>query len=123
MSFTDIIFKSTNITVQENLKSLVVQKLTSLEKYIGDETDFKCEVEFEKITSHNNGNICRVEVNLWLSGKLHRAESTKETFEAAVDIVRDELDSELHKDHDKRQTLARKGGREIKEAIRFGNES
>jgi len=122
MSFSGIIFKSSNITVQDELKNLVEQKLSSLDKYIGDETDLKCEVEFEKIPSHNTGDVCRVEVNLWLAGKMHRAESTKNTFETAVDIVRDELDRELHKDHDKRQTLQRKGGREIKEAVRFGKE-
>jgi ribosomal subunit interface protein len=123
MSFPNIVFKNTNVTVREELHNLVEQKLASLEKYVGDETDAKCEVEFEKILSHNSGDIHRVEVNFWLAGKMHRAEATKVTFEAAVDIVRDELDAELHKDHDKRQTLERKGGREMKEAIRFGEDA
>ena len=60
--------------------------------------------------------------NFWLAGKMHRAEATEATFEAAIDVVKDELDRELNKEHDKHQTLVRKGGREIKEAIRFGGE-
>lgn len=118
MSFSTIIFKHNNTEVKEDLHSLVQKKLDSLTKYIGDETDVKCEVEFEKLPSHNSGEIYRVEVNLWLSGELYRATSTKETFVAAIDLVRDDLDRELGKDHDKRQTLIRKGGREIKEAMR-----
>jgi ribosomal subunit interface protein len=120
MSFTNIIFKNTDVTVKRSLQDLVEQKLTSLEKYIGDETDIKCEVEFEKVAPHNSGDIYRVEINLWLAGKMYRAESVKSTYEAAVDLVRDDLDRDLSKDHDKRQTLRRKGGREIKEAMRAG---
>ena len=118
MSFTNIIFKHNNTEVKESLHALVEQKLASLAKYIGDETDVKCEVEFEKLPSHNSGDIYQVEVNLWLAGELYRATSTKGTFEAAIDLVRDDLDRELNKDHDRRQTLIRKGGREIKEAMR-----
>ncbi len=120
MSFTNIIFKHNNTEVKESLHALVEQKLASLAKYIGDETDVKCEVEFEKLPSHNSGDIHRVEVNLWLAGELYRATSTKGTFESAIDLVRDDLDRELNKDHDRRQTLIRKGGREIKEAMRAG---
>lgn len=120
MSFPAVIFKHNNTEVRENLHSLVEQKLSSLDRYIGEETDVKCEVEFEKLTGHNSGEIYRVEVNLWLAGELYRAVSTKETFEAAIDLVRDDLDRELNKNHDRRQTLIRKGGREIKEAMRNG---
>ena len=120
MAFPTIIFKHNNTEVKESLHGLVEQKLASLSRYIGDETDVKCEVEFEKLLSHNSGDIYRVEVNIWLSGELYRAVSTKETFEAAIDLVRDDLDRELSKDHDKRQTMIRKGGREIKEAMRNG---
>ena len=122
MSFPDIIFKHTNVTESNDIDSLIEQKLSLLERYIGNETDVKCEVEFEKIAPHNSGDVHRVEVNFWLAGKMHRAEATEATFEAAIDVVKDELDRELNKEHDKHQTLVRKGGREIKEAIRFGGE-
>ncbi len=123
MKFPDIVFKGTNTVVSDKLQSLVEQKFSSLANFIGDETDVKCEVEFEKESSHNSGQIYRVEVNLWLAGDLYRVETSKENFEAAIDVVRDELDRDLSKEHDKRQTLKRKGGREIKEAVRFGEEA
>ncbi|MEZ4104507.1 MAG: ribosome-associated translation inhibitor RaiA [Candidatus Paceibacterota bacterium] len=120
MSFPNIIFKTTNIEVENKLKDLVEQKFSSLGKYIGTETDVKCEVEFEKIASHNSGDIYRLEANVWLGGKMHRAEATRDTFENAIDEVKDELDRELNKENDKRQTLIKKGGREIKEAMQAG---
>ncbi len=122
MSFLNIIYKSSDSSVKGKLYDLVEQKLDSLQKYIGEETDVKCEVEFGKVAAHNSGDIYRVEINLWVAGKMYRAESTKSTYEAAIDLVRDELDRDMNKDHGKRQTLTRKGGREIKEAVRFGGE-
>lgn len=122
MKFPDIVFKGTNVAVSDKLKTLVEQKFSTLANFVGDESDVRCEVEFEKESSHNSGQIYRVEVNLWLAGDLYRADVTKETFEAAIDVVRDELDRDLSKKHDKRQTLKRKGGREIKEVVRFGEE-
>ncbi len=122
MSFPNITFKNTNVTTDNAIRDLVEQKLIILERYIGDETDTNCEVEFEKIPSHNSGEIYRVEVNFWLAGKMHRAEATKDSFETAIDEVKDELDRELNKDNEKHQTLIRKGGREIKDAMRFGEE-
>ena len=118
MSFPAIIFKHNNTKVENDLHNLVEQKLSSLSKYIGNETDVKSEVEFDRIVSHNSGDTHCVEVNLWLAGELYRATSTKETFAAAVDIVRDELERILNDSHDKRKTLVRKGGRELKEAMR-----
>ena len=118
MSFPTIIFKHNNAKVGEALHTLVGQKLSSLSKYIGNETDVRCEVEFTQITSHNSGDNHGVEVNLWLAGEMYRATSTKGNFESAIDVVREELDRKLNDSHDKRQTLVRKGGRELKEAMR-----
>lgn len=120
MALTNITFKHTNSGTDGSIHDFVTQKLASLAKYVGDETDVRTEVEFEKIASHNSGAICRIEVNIWVGGTLYRAENTQETFEAAVDVVRDELDQEMRKAHKKRHSLLRRGGRKIKEMMRFG---
>lgn len=115
-------FKATNVELDEAWQILVDQKFQTLEKYIGDETDTKCDVEFEKETGehHNNGNIYRVETNLFLRGKLYRAVACEENFEKSIDAVRAELDRELAKSNEKRETLIKRGGRKIKEMLRFG---
>lgn len=120
MSFPEINFKATNTEIGGGLKDLVAQKFEGLEKYVGDETDTKCEVEFEKETAHQSGNFFRVEANLWLAGRLYRAEASEASFEMAIDEVRNELDKELRRAGDKQNTLMKRGGRAIKKMMRFG---
>lgn len=122
MTFPTIQFKGTNVGLDPMLQTLVEQKFTTLEKYIGDETDVKCEVEFEKETGnhHNTGNIHRVEVNLFFAGKMYRAEASRDSFQTAIDEVQSDLDRELRKANEKQETLLKKGGRKIKEMLRFG---
>jgi ribosomal subunit interface protein len=122
MTFPMIQFKATNVTLEDSWVALVEQKFQSLEKFIGDETDVKCDIEFEKETAghHNGGRIHRVEVNLFFRGTLHRAVATEESFEQAIDEVREELDKKLRRSSSKKETLIKRGGRKIKEMLRFG---
>lgn len=115
-----ISYKGTNTELEERLQTLVDQKFQSLEKFIGNETDVKCEVEFEKVTASQSGRVHRVEANLWFAGKMYRAESTELSFEEAIDEVRNELDKELRRAHKKHDTLVRRGGRAIKQMLRMG---
>tara|TARA_B100000745_G_C20082463_1_gene369836 strand:+ start:632 stop:994 length:363 start_codon:yes stop_codon:yes gene_type:complete len=120
MSFPNISYKATGTDLEMSLQDLVTSKLESLSKFIGDETDVKCEVEFKKVAPHKSGAVHRVEVNLWVKGQMFRAEATEASFEAAVDEVRDELDKEMRRHSKKRESLMRKGGRKIKEMLRWG---
>lgn len=120
MIFKNITYKHTNIETDHKLDSLVEQKLVSLEKYVEPEAEARVEVEFEKIPSHKTGPICRLEINVWVQGVLYRSESTEDTFEMAVDVVRNELDKEMRRAHSKRHSLLRRGSRKIKEMMRWG---
>ena len=118
MSFPNINYKILHTKSDQSLQILLENKLLTLEKYIGDETDVKCDAEFAQVTPHRHGLICRVEVNLWLAGNLYRSESTQERFEVAIDEVRNELDKELRRASDKRISLIQRGGRKIKSMLR-----
>lgn len=120
MSFQNIAFKHTNIGVDSALDGYVAEKLDTLAKYV-DANLAKVEVEYEKIPSHRQGDVCRVEVNISVGRDYYRAENTKETFEAAINLVRDELEVEMDKTQKKRISLFRRGARKIKEMIRFGS--
>ena len=121
MTFPTIQFKATNTELDATLTDLVDQKFTSLEKYVGTETDAFCEVEFEKETAHQSGKYFRVEANFTLKGNLYRAEATEDSFEKAIDEVRSELDKELRRASGKRETMIKKGGRELKDMMRSGS--
>lgn len=112
-------FKVTNTEVADDLKNVAESKLTTLGKFIG-EAPTVCDVEFEKVTNHHQqGNIHRVEINLEINGKLYRAEATEESFEKAIDEVRADIEEELRRATSKENTLLKKGGRKLKELLRF----
>ncbi len=118
MSFPSITFKHTHTDEARHLEDVVVHKFAALEKYIGEESDVRCEVEFRKEAANQSGDIFCVEGNVWVAGTLFRAEATEATFEKAIDSVRDDLDAEMHRVHDKRVAQARDGAREAKEMLR-----
>lgn len=119
MTFPTIQYKFTQYSSEPALTALTDQKLQTLGKHLNDASVF-CEVEFELLSVKQTDEIYRVEVNLDVDGTLYRAEATMDSFEKAIDEVRDELDKELRRANDKKDTLIRRGGRKIKEMLRFG---
>jgi ribosomal subunit interface protein len=117
MTFPTINYKYNGIEEAKSLAAVVDQKIGSLSKFIGDEAAVVCEVEFEKNTAHASGRVHRVEANLTVNGHLYRAEATENTFEEAIDKVRDELDAEMSRAKDKQVTLEKSAGREAKEML------
>lgn len=121
MSFPTITFKHTNMSVDYELQGRVTEKFQSLERYIRGKSDARCAVEFAKVTPQQHGPVYRVEVNIWSDGVLYRAEATKDSFDAAIDSVRSELDSELGRARTRRMSLWRKGARKMKEMMQRSN--
>jgi ribosomal subunit interface protein len=122
MTFPTITFKYHN-NDSHHLEKIVSQKFATLEKYLGDETDIKCAVEFEKVAPRQSGKVYRVEANLWVAGALYHAEETSDSFEKAIDEVRDEIDQEMRRANDKKDSLFKRGGRKLKEMMRWGRQT
>lgn len=120
MSFPRISTKSTNFTITPQLEVLLDQKFTSLAKFLKEDGDVKCEVELEKIGDQHSGKIFRAEINLFVEGKMLRAESTEDTMESAIDVIRDEITRELKHANEKSHSLMKRGGQAIKNMMRFG---
>src|SRR3989338_2729963 len=120
MVFQNITFKHTNTEVGDGMDAYSTEKLNSLLKYVSEDQEAKAEVEYEKIVAHRTGPVCRVEVNIWVGGDIYRSENTQATFEAAVDVARDELDQEMGKAHKRRQSVRRGGGKKIKKRLGLG---
>lgn len=121
MTFPIINYKYNNLDEGEKLANLTDQKLAPLGKFIADDSTTKCEVEFEKVNPQQHGRIHRVEANLRIDGTLHRAEAVEESFELAIDEVRDELDKKLRRTKDKSQSLLRRARQKVKEKFFQGS--
>jgi ribosomal subunit interface protein len=117
MTFPIINYKYNGIEEAKSLADVVDQKIGSLHKFIAEDAAIMCEVEFERLSAQQNGRVHRVEANIKINGTLYRAEATENTFEEAVDKVRDELDHELSRAKDKQVTLDKDAGRLAKELL------
>jgi ribosomal subunit interface protein len=120
MSFPNIQYKATNVRIEDAWRDQVDEKFETLSKFLGHNTDSTCHVEFERITAHQTGDVCRFETTIFAHGKIFRAEATEHSFERAIDAVKKELDHELRKAHKKHDTLIMRGRRKIKDLLRFG---
>lgn len=113
-------FKVTNAEVSDQLKNIAEHKLSSLDKYIGDNPAI-CDLEFERITNHHQqGDIFRAEINLEVKGKFFRAEATAENFEKAIDDARLDLEHALQSDRGKREAVWKRGAQRVKQMMRWG---
>ncbi len=117
MTFPTINYKYNGIEEAKSLVDTVEQKFAPLAKLMPVNAATKCEVEFEKTGGHQHGRIYRVEANVVINGKLYRAEATENSFEEAIDKVRDELDGELSRAKDKKDTLQKRAGRALKNLL------
>lgn len=116
MAFPIINFKFNGLEEAQKLTDVVSSKLEPLDRYIKDRPA-SCRVEFEKVAPQNNGNVHRVETNLTVDGELYRAEATEESFMAAIDEMRNELDKELRRDKSKKIDNSREAGRQAKDQM------
>ena len=120
MAFPTINYKYNGLDEAQALATLVDSKFAAFDKYVAGESAVTCDVEFEKVAPQQNGKIYRVEVNLMVNGTMYRAEATEDSFEQAIDEMRDELDKELRRAKDKQATLDKQAGREVKEQMLSG---
>lgn len=117
MEFPIINFKYNDLKEAVGLSDLVEQKMQSLTKFLSEDQSITCDVEFEKVAPQKSGQVHRLEVNLLVDGTLYRAESTEDSFEQAIDEVRNELDKELRRAKDKQVTMDKSAGRAAKEQM------
>ena len=76
-------------------------------------------VEIGKNTEHHQqGEVFRAEIQTHVNGKDHRAVSEREDIFSAIDDAQEMLLQELLQNKKKNETLMKKGGRKLKEAIR-----
>jgi ribosomal subunit interface protein len=120
MAFPTIHYKYHGIEEAKALTDSVDQKMQSLNRFMTREVSPMFEVEFQRLTTHQSGRIYRVEANLSMNGTLYRAEAVENSFEEAIDKVRDELDAELSRAKDRQTTLRKRAGRALKSLLSRG---
>ena len=111
----EINFTYNNHDEARSLSEVVQDKFDSLHKFIGADQSVTCDVEYDKVAANQKGSVFKVAVNLQIDGTLYRADAVEESFEAAVDEVRAELDKRLRRAKSRKDSLHKKAGRAIKQ--------
>jgi putative sigma-54 modulation protein len=114
-----IIVKGINIDITNSVEDYLYKKLSSVEKFLHDDT--KVDVELEKTTNHHKtGDIFRAASHVWNNGKISKAEKTSANMYSSIDLMQEELFNILSNKKNKKITLFRKGAQKIKNLFKRG---
>lgn len=102
--------QSTRLEMTDALKKYIEEKVSMIEKYLGDIQVINCDFEVEKaVGDQNKGKIFRAEINLEVPRELLRVEKTESDMYKAIDKVKDHLvlliKKYKEKDRDKKRRL------------------
>lgn len=114
-----IIIKATNLDLTPSLNQYIETKIGGLSKFIKDTPLAEAFVEIGRTTKHHQkGSIFLAEVNLKLNGVNFRSQVEENDIRLAIDQVKGELQQEIKKFKDRKDTLYKKGARLAKEKTR-----
>ena len=114
--------KATNISLNEDIRSYLEKRLTSLGKLIDmDDPVVLIDVELGRTTKHHqSGDIFFAEINIHRRKEAFRAVSNREDLNSAIDDVHDEIAGELLSWKGRKKSFSRRGA-QIAKAILKGS--
>lgn len=109
--------KTKDIELTRAIEDYIDKKIQTLKRFIPDYESgiAKASVEVGRTTRHHQaGDIFRAEINLSVGGKLFRVESARDDLYTAIDEVRDDLEREIKRFKEKKDTVYIRGARSFK---------
>jgi putative sigma-54 modulation protein len=115
----NINIKTTAITLTPAISEYTNKRLDKIQSLLANDPSAICDIELAKTTGHHNkGEIFRAEIHIVGAGKNVYASTEESDLYAAIDIVRDQVISELTSEKGKRLKILRRGGAKVKNIIR-----
>ena len=100
-----------NITLDDRTKDYIVKRIQKMEKFLKKTLEYEVEVSMDK-----KGKIY-AEIMIQTPYKLYRATETSESVEGSIDIIIEELQTQIVKDKDKLKEIRERGARSIKKKM------
>ena len=117
--------KATHLDLNEEIHDYVETRINYLDKFMDatekDQAIFNVEVG-KTTTAQHTGEIFRAEINLTVHGNSYRTESTRDNLITAIDDATHEMEHQLVHHKNKRNTLFRRGAKQIKKLLRLSDE-
>lgn len=115
----NINIKTTTISLTPAISEYVDKHLDVIKRFLQDDPTVQFDLELAKTTNHHRqGDIFKAEIHIVAKDQNIFASVEKEDLYAAIDIVRDEVLRKLKSTKDKRQSLVRRGGAQVKDFIK-----
>lgn len=111
----NIIIKSKNFELTDAIKSFVNEKVGALGRF--EAKILEAQVELERGTRHNTGDVFRAEIMMYAPKELLRSEEEASDLYAAIDMAIQKLKVQLEKYNERKKGLMRKTKR-IKSALK-----
>lgn len=112
LSHMNLTLKGTNLELSQALKMYVAEKIIGLEKYGGDISLAK--IELERTTRHHQkGNVWRAEAQLRTKMGMLRADAVAAEMYQAIDKLRNELKRQLQATKGKRTSVTRRKAKSL----------
>ena len=101
----------------------ITSKMYAIERFLQaiEGEEILVEVEVEKSTHHQKGDVYRSEANLSFKGNLYRAEAVDSDVRSSLDSVQAQLEKQIRRSKTKRFELIKKGARAIKRMLKRNN--
>jgi len=111
-----------NIDLDNKLNKYIQKKVDSLDRILGKSKEERiCDFRIKKDASAKNGEIYFAEATIKTPNKNYGAEASGESIFEAIDELKDEVAKKIRRNKDKKESLIKKGGRKIKELLKFGS--
>lgn len=118
MHMDKINIKTTNIELSDAIRQYIEKKFEGIEKVL-NASEVKGQIEVGKTSNHHkSGDIFKAEINLDANGKMFYASAEEADLYMAIDVVKGEIISEVKKAKTKNQSLVRRGGQRVKDALK-----
>jgi putative sigma-54 modulation protein len=93
--------KGRNVDVSESLKAYAQQKLSKLDKHVGDNARLELELAVERNPSISQNQIA--EATIWTKGPVLRARETSSDMRASIDQLVDKLERQARRYRERRR--------------------
>lgn len=117
--------KATLLDLNDEIRDYVENRVNYLDKFMDateqDQAIFNVEVGKTTAAQHT-GEIFRAEINLNVHGNSYRTESVRDNIITAIDEATHEMEHQLVHHKTKRNTLFRRGAKQIKKLLRLSDE-
>ena len=115
----NINIKTSTITLTPSISEYVAKRFQVTEKFLANDTTTRFALELAKTTNHHkHGEIFKAEAHIVAKGENIYASAEEEDLYSAIDKVRDEIMRKIKSQKDKKQSLLRRGGAQVKNIIK-----